>query len=177
MDEQPTNGDRREFLGALPTWFMLGGLSAGYGGCAAMGGAFLFPTGDTPRAWMLVAPVGEIEVGAARDYRAPNGQSVAIARRGNEGTAEDFIALSSVCPHLGCQVHWEGLKDRFFCPCHNGAFDAEGTGISGPPGDAGQSLPRFPLKVENGLLFIEVPVEGLASNSEDDPGSARDREA
>ena len=76
--------------------------------------------------------------------------------------AEAFAALSSVCPHLGCQVHWQPQNDRFFCPCHNGVFAPDGTGIGGPPGDAGQSLPRYPLKLENGLLFIEVDRSEIA---------------
>ena len=71
---------------------------------------------------------------------------------------EDFIALSSICPHLGCKVHWETQNQRFFCPCHNGAFSAAGVSTAGPPFDVHQNLARFPLKVENGNLFIEVPV-------------------
>ncbi len=31
-----------------------------------------------------------------------------------------------------------------------------------PPGDAGQSLPRHPLDVREGLVFIEVPAVSLA---------------
>jgi Rieske Fe-S protein len=58
-------------------------------------------------------------------------------------------------------VHWQAQNNRFFCPCHNGIFTPEGKGIGGPPGDAGQSLPRYPLRIENGLLMIEVPVEKL----------------
>ena len=36
----------------------------------------------------------------------------------------------------------------------------------GPPADAGQSLVKYPLRVDNGLLFIEVPLEGLTSPEE-----------
>ncbi len=43
-----------------------------------------------------------------------------------------------------------------------GTFDAQGAGTGGPPGDAGMELPRYPLKVDGGLLFIEVPVDQLA---------------
>jgi cytochrome b6-f complex iron-sulfur subunit len=94
---------------------------------------------------------------------APTGERITLARRGAGGSAEDFVALSSTCPHLGCQVHWEPQNERFFCPCHNGAFDPQGHAIAGPPFEAGQSLPRYPLEVRDGLLFIEVPVEGLTT--------------
>jgi phenylpropionate dioxygenase-like ring-hydroxylating dioxygenase large terminal subunit len=60
-------------------------------------------------------------------------------------------------------VHWEAQNNRFFCPCHNGVFTPEGKATSGPPADAGQSLFRFPLKVENDLLFIEVSTDKLAA--------------
>ena len=94
-------------------------------------------------------------------YRVPGGEKVTIARRGETGTVDDFIALSSTCPHLGCQVHWEPLHERYFCPCHNGTFDPDGVGTGGPPGDAGQSLPRYPLRVEGRLLYIRVALSGL----------------
>ncbi|MHC4822169.1 MAG: QcrA and Rieske domain-containing protein [Planctomycetota bacterium] len=96
-------------------------------------------------------------------YVAPGGARVVIARQGAAAEAESFMALSSTCPHLGCQVHWEAHNDRFFCPCHNGVFDPSGKGTEGPPGDAGQDLPRYPLKVEGGLLYIEVPLPTVAS--------------
>ena len=36
--------------------------------------------------------------------------------------------------------------------------------IAGPPADAGQSLPRYPLKIEDGLLYLEAPLERLAQS-------------
>ena len=105
---------------------------------------------------MFVAELARIPVGKAIEYKTPAGLPVTIARRGEAGTADDFVALSSICPHLGCQVHWQGPKNRFFCPCHNGVFDPQGAATEGPPAEAGQRLSEFPLKVENGLLFIEV---------------------
>ena len=99
-------------------------------------------------------------------YRGPSGETINVTRQGSAGGAEDFIALSSTCPHLGCQVHWEAQNNHYFCPCHNGTFDAQGVGTGGPPGDANMELPRYPLKVEDGLLFIEVPVAQLADSAE-----------
>lgn len=111
---------------------------------------------------MFVARADRIGLGKSLLFRTPAGASVNVARQGAGETVDDFVALSSTCPHLGCQVLWEPQNDRFFCPCHNGVFAPDGTGISGPPGDAGQSLPRYPLKVETGLVFLEVDVEQLA---------------
>ncbi|MBI4577262.1 MAG: Rieske 2Fe-2S domain-containing protein, partial [Planctomycetes bacterium] len=89
----------------------------------------------------------------------------------DRGAVEDFLALSSTCPHLGCRVHWEVQNRRFFCPCHNGSFDAAGRATGGPPAEAGQSLPRYALRLEGGLLFIELPVETPSGGSRGRGGS------
>lgn len=136
---------------------MVGGLAAGYGTCAGYAARFLYPARPTAKVWLFVADLASFAVGASRTYRAPSGQPIVIARRAEAGTADDFLALSSVCPHLGCQVSWEPAHPRFFCPCHNGVFDPTGRATEGPPAKAGQSLARYPVKVESGLLYIEVP--------------------
>ena len=158
-DETP---DRRRFLSAASGAAMAAGLAGGYGAFGLIAGRFLYPARPDDRQWQFVVEASQLAIGEALLYRGPAGETINIARQGGDGSVEDFIALSSTCPHLGCQVHWEAHAERFFCPCHNGIFDAQGKGTGGPPGDAGQSLPRYPLKIENGLLFIEVPVPQLA---------------
>lgn len=155
--------DRRSFLARTSFAAMLGGLTAGYGTLAAYALRFLYPAHPPAMSWLYVGDITKILPGDSIPYRSPAGEKITIARQGRAGTVEDFVALSSVCPHLGCQVHWEGPNDRFFCPCHNGAFDPSGKGIAGPPGDAGQSLARYALKVEGPLLFIQVKVEYLTA--------------
>ena len=103
---------------------------------------------------------------AARScIRTPDGRTVNITRRADR-CRDDFIALSSTCPHLGCQVQWEAQNNRYFCPCHNGTFDPAGKATGGPPGDAGLSLPRYALTVQGGLLYIDVPAEQLSMPSQ-----------
>lgn len=156
--DSPRENSRRTFLNSLSATAMAGGLVGGYGMFASIAGQFLYSAPAADLAWLFVTELSRVKAGEAIAYRAPQGQSIAIARRGDSGTADDFVALSSVCPHLGCQVHWEGVNNRFFCPCHNGAFDPNGKTTEGPPKAAGQSLARFLLQVEDGLLFIQVPV-------------------
>ena len=172
MSESPNNTSpsggkvqRREFFSSAA---MACGLAAGYGTLAYMAGRYLYlyPTGSKTRSWRFVAKLDAMEVGESFEFEAPTGAKIVVARRADNATAEDFVALSRVCPHLGCQVHWEPHNNRFFCPCHNGVFDPQGKATEGPPADAGQSLVAYPLKVENGLLFIEVPVVGLGSVEE-----------
>ncbi len=60
-------------------------------------------------------------------------------------------ALSAVCPHLGCSIGWSDEKGQFVCPCHNGAFAADGTLISGPPP---RGMDELDARIEEGRLKI-----------------------
>ena len=159
---QEKSSNRRVFLS---TGAMGCSLVAGYGTLAVFAGRYLYlgAPGDGAKAWRFVAKLKGLAVGETVHYESPAGAKIVIARQADNGTADDFVALSRVCPHLGCQVHWQQHNNRFFCPCHNGVFDPQGKAISGPPADAGQSLVKYPLKVDGNLLFIEVPITGLRS--------------
>ena len=155
-DERPSE-DRRKFLGKASGVAMITGLAGGYGAFGAIALRYLYPTNLDNRLWQFVIETDRVKVGESIRYRGPSGETVNIARQHRNGDADDFIALSSTCPHLGCQVRWESQNDRFYCPCHNGVFDPTGVATSGPPAEAGQSLSRYPLQVTNGLLHISVP--------------------
>jgi nitrite reductase/ring-hydroxylating ferredoxin subunit len=163
-DQTAADADRRGFLKHASRTAMAAGLLGGYGGFAAVAVRYLYPSRTGEVVWQFVTEVAGIEVGQAIRYRGPSGETINIARRARNGDADDFIALSSTCPHLGCQVRWEGQNNRFHCPCHNGVFDPSGKAIAGPPGEAGQSLPRYALKIEDGVLHIAVPPPRLASD-------------
>lgn len=157
--EEPRSDERRRFLKNASTAAMGAGLAGGYGALGLVAGRFLYPARPAPRRWFFVCEEKRLGAGESLLYQAPSGETINVVRREGDG---ELIALSSTCPHLGCQVHWEAQNERYFCPCHNGTFDADGVGTGGPPGDAQQVLPRYPMKVDNGLLFIEVPVSELA---------------
>ena len=119
--------DRRSFLSSGATAIMAGGLASGYGMFFAMAGRYFYPSGAN-RAWIFVSDAAGINPGDSMPFTSPAGVSVMITRLAeddapsNEPTADSFLALSSICPHLGCRVHWEASNNRFFCPCHNGVF-------------------------------------------------------
>jgi Rieske Fe-S protein len=161
-DREDASNTRRRFLRTTASVGMAGGLIGGYGTFASVAGRFLDSPDVAPRAWMFVSVVDDLEAGSALEFIGPAGETISVARKAVTGALEDFVALSSVCPHLGCQVHWQGDHSQFFCPCHNGTFDSDGVGTGGPPAKDGLSLDRYPLKIDRGLLFIEVPVGAIS---------------
>jgi Rieske Fe-S protein len=57
------------------------------------------------------------------------------------------------CTHLGCPVRWFPQSGLFMCPCHGGAYYADGARASGPPP---RGLFEYDYKIENGELLIKA---------------------
>lgn len=68
-------------------------------------------------------------------------------------TGDSFQVFAINCTHLGCPVRWFQDSGLFMCPCHGGAFYADGRHASGPPPRA---LYQYQYKVENGQLWISA---------------------
>jgi len=64
-----------------------------------------------------------------------------------------FLALSIVCPHLGCSVNWKEKEGGFVCPCHASRFDLRGA-VLNPP--AARPLDSFPVKIENNVVKVNT---------------------
>ncbi len=171
-----TEPDRRSFLSTSATVIMAGGLAGSYGTFFAMAGRYFYPSSDNKQ-WIFVSDADSIAPGESLPFQSPDGVSVMITRRAETSgetsadeepsekaktlTVDNFLALSSVCPHLGCRVHWESNNNRFFCPCHNGIFDADGIATGGPPAAEGQDLPHYALQIVDGALYIEMPFSSI----------------
>ena len=59
----------------------------------------------------------EFEDESLAAYRAPDGT---------------LIAVSPVCTHMKCKVHWNSVETSWDCPCHGSRFAPDGSVIEGP---------------------------------------------
>ncbi len=110
--------------------------------------------------WMRLGPTAKVEVGTPTLFTVTiqtqtgwivNSEEVSVYVLSTDGRS--FIAMSNICTHLGCHIRWIAEQNQFFCPCHNGVFDRSGNVVSGPPP---RPLTRYPVKVENGDLLVQV---------------------
>lgn len=154
-------GGRWTRRGFLTGTLMSIGLAAGYGLGLVHFFKFLVPVGRKQKyREMYVGTVDALPPGASRLLKDPRGISFVLTRIGAD-PERDIIALSDTCPHLGCKVHWEGAKDRFLCPCHQGVFNRMGVATGGPPADMGEkgNLERYAVRVRGGNIFVMVKEE------------------
>jgi cytochrome b6-f complex iron-sulfur subunit len=145
-ESEKAKGSRRSFFG----WATMGaGLAASYGLGLAYFLRFLLPVRRERWRELFVATVDEIRPGQSRHFVDPAGGETFVHNLGGQ-----FVALSNICPHLGCKVRYQAAESRFFCPCHNGVFDINGEPISGPPAQEGKALKRQEVIVRSGAVYI-----------------------
>ena len=118
-----------------------------------------------PDTWISVGNIGDFEIGKTVDVRIADpsplpwagitANSAAWLRR---ESADEFIAFSVNCTHMGCPVRWLASAELFMCPCHGGIYYKDGTVAAGPPP---KPLYRFAVRVVNGSVQIRsapVPI-------------------
>ena len=110
---------------------------------------------EGPATRVAIAREDELREGEARYFVYPEGeQAVLVKARGGE-----LVAFSQRCPHLSCAVVYQDDAQRFYCPCHEGAFEVRsGVPIAGPPR---RPLARITLVREGGVVYA-AGIEGLA---------------
>lgn len=122
--------------------------------------------------WLSLGAVDQFPPGQTRlsTYRNPganawDGETAKVAcwvRRINNRT---FQVFATNCAHLGCPVRWFAQSGLFMCPCHGGAYYADGSRASGPPE---RGLFEYANRIENGALMIragEMPTPGPSADA------------
>lgn len=72
-------------------------------------------------------PLSQLVPGAAAIVKFEN--ETLAAYRDPDGK---LFAVSPVCTHMKCRVHWNGVEKSWDCPCHGSRFATDGTVIEGP---------------------------------------------
>lgn len=111
-----TGLDRRALLGRLA-----------YGGALLAAWAPSACSNRSGSNTKAVVPLADLPLGGRLKIRVA-GRPVELRR-----TVQDVAARSLLCTHTGCTVAWDEGRQRYFCPCHQGVYDADGAVLSGPP--------------------------------------------
>jgi cytochrome b6-f complex iron-sulfur subunit len=143
VGEQPS---RRRLLG----WIVMGVcLAASYGVAILYALRFLLPVRRERWRELFVATLDELPPGSSRQFVDPAGGEVVVHNLGGR-----LVALSNVCPHLGCKVHYQASDAQFVCPCHQGVFDQQGQPLAGPPKQGNTPLKRHEVVERSGAAYI-----------------------
>ena len=117
-------------------------------GQLAIGAQGLVRRGEPAPAPLAIVAAAHLPVGGAKAFAYPGPHDACLLVRVDEDT---YVAFGQECTHLSCAVVPEPDKKRFFCPCHEGAFDLEtGRPIAGPPK---RPLPRVTLEIRDGFVY------------------------
>jgi menaquinol-cytochrome c reductase iron-sulfur subunit len=70
---------------------------------------------------------------------------------------QSVLIVDIHCTHMGCPVGWSAGAKRFLCPCHGGAFTADGHQVAGPPP---RPLDRYQALIANQEVWMGPLIEG-----------------
>src|SRR6202142_3178076 len=119
--------------------------------------------------WVSLGPMDQFPSGETRlaTYRHPAGHAldgetadIACWVRHTEG--EHFQVFAINCAHLGCPVRWFPQSGLFLCPCHGGAYYADGSRAPRPPE---RGLFAYDTKIVEGALQINAGQMPTLSNT------------
>ncbi|MEZ5061912.1 MAG: Rieske 2Fe-2S domain-containing protein [Solirubrobacterales bacterium] len=124
---------------------------------------------DTYKARVITIVQGIGEAGKTSVYVRQGSPDLLLNEAtGEHESADQYIAISTRCAHLGCPVRFVQAAGNFICPCHGGVYGFQGEVIGGPPV---RPLDRFQTRVVDGTVEIG-PRYSVTSSLE--PVRARD---
>lgn len=113
--------------------------------------------------WVTVGPIDAVpvdqptalyaEVPVGTGYPTPPVRRVVYVVKRQSG---EVRALSNVCTHMQCDVHWEARLKNFLCPCHGGLYDIDGNNVGGPPPQPLAQWVHRTHRDETGRTILEI---------------------
>ncbi|HEU5342224.1 ubiquinol-cytochrome c reductase iron-sulfur subunit [Edaphobacter sp.] len=110
--------------------------------------------------WVPLGPLADFPEGQTRlvNFRNPvttkwDGATGDIPCWVRRIAGNKFQVFAINCAHLGCPVRWFSQSQLFLCPCHGGAYYADGSRASGPPE---RGLFEYDHKIIANTLMIQV---------------------
>jgi Rieske Fe-S protein len=124
--------------------------------------------------WITLGPLSDFPEGETRlvNYRNPvttswDGQTGDIPCWVRRVSGTTFQVFAINCAHLGCPVRWFAQSKLFLCPCHGGAYYADGSRASGPPE---RGMFEYEHKVAGDTLMISAgKMPTLANEARNEP--------
>jgi Rieske Fe-S protein len=124
---------------------------------------------DAYKSWVSLGSVDTFPVGETRLAKFTNpvsqewdGDTDRVACWVRHISQQEFQVFAINCAHLGCPVRWFPQAQLFMCPCHGGAYYADGSRASGPPE---RGLFTYDAKIVNGELQINAGQMPTLSNT------------
>jgi quinol---cytochrome c reductase iron-sulfur subunit, bacillus type len=95
-------------------------------------------------------------------YRHPwDGETANVACYVRRQSANSFTIFAVNCAHLGCPVRWFPQSQLFLCPCHGGAYYADGSRAADPPE---RDLFTYQYRIDGDTLMIRAGQMPTLSN-------------
>jgi Rieske Fe-S protein len=124
---------------------------------------------DAYKSWVSLGSVDTFPVGETRLAKFTNpvsrtwdGETDRVACWVRRISEREFQVFAINCAHLGCPVRWFPQSGLFMCPCHGGAYYADGSRASGPPE---RGLFTYGTKIVDGALQIDAGQMPTLSNT------------
>jgi menaquinol-cytochrome c reductase iron-sulfur subunit len=152
----PKCRERRRFLNKLS--LALSGFVASLVGFPIIGFMLAPLFRQPPRLWRAVGQIDNFKINDVTEVSFEDTSTLPWAGLSSKTAAwlyrqgaNEFVAYSANCSHLGCPVRWEAQAKLFMCPCHGGVYYQDGSVAAGPPP---RGLTKYPVRLQDGQVEI-----------------------
>ncbi|MEM1994562.1 MAG: Rieske (2Fe-2S) protein [Nitrososphaerales archaeon] len=105
--------------------------------------------------WCKVAEFKDIQPNSIKEFQVERNKILLI------NTQDQLYALEASCPHMGYPLRFGSLSGKVLrCGFHYAEFNIEDGSVLAKPVDSDtRGLKRYPVKVEEGIIFVQLEDE------------------